>query len=305
MLKKVILFVFLLFILQFSTVKPSYTAGLSTSFGKILIENLQIGETYNTKDLINLPLKIKNTSNITLTLKVEPAYPGKNQLEMDFEAIPDLSWIKIEKEILTIPAKETRETNLFLSIPKNKKYLGKKFIVYFWSHSIAGTGSIAIGLKSKLLFTIASKHSPLPKGGAFQDETGKIKGNYQFSVLPYDIVVKNIKMGKVYNLKQTLKIINPNKKYGFTYEIKSLCVEDVGGKPKEGYEDTPNPGFLTFNKTKIFVPAKEEREVKMYLSFPKEKEYKGKKYVFIIQVKILGEKVHLKVLSRLYVTVNK
>ena len=112
-------------------------------------------------------------------------------------------------------------------------------------------------------------------------------------------------MGKVYNLKQTLKIINPNKKYGFTYEIKSLSVEHVGGTLKKGYKDTPNPGVLAFNNTKVFVPAKEEREVKMYLSFPKEKEYKGKKYVFIIQAKILGEKVHLKVLSRLYVTINK
>lgn len=166
-LQRVSLTLFFLLALGFYANRGLEAAGLTTGFGEVTLENLEIGKTYTTKKALNLPLAVVNTGKTALDLKVEPVLPatpasaggapsegGKDsELKEGYEPIPSLSWIKLEKaEFREIKPNDSAVTDVIISIPNDKKYLGKKYQVFIWSHTVGG--SIGIGLKSKLLLTI-------------------------------------------------------------------------------------------------------------------------------------------------------
>jgi hypothetical protein len=134
---------------------PLYAGGLSTTFGEVKLENLKIGEEYSMEEAAEFPLVVQNTSDEQLAIKVEILYPKKEELKEGFEPIPDISWISLEKEQFSLKPQEGAKTDVIIKIPNDKKYLGKKYQVYLWSHTVGR--SLGVGLKSRLLFTITSK----------------------------------------------------------------------------------------------------------------------------------------------------
>lgn len=134
---------------------PLYAGGLSTTFGEVKVENLKIGKEYSLEEVAKFPLIVNNTSDEVLELKVEVLYPKPKELKEDFEPIPDISWITLEKEEFTLKPQEEAKTDVIIRIPDDKKYLGKRYQVYIWSHTVGR--SLGVGLKSRLLFTIASE----------------------------------------------------------------------------------------------------------------------------------------------------
>lgn len=138
-----------------------YALGLSTNFGEVLLDNLQPGKTYSTKNIINMPLRIVNTDKTATDLKIEILIP-KNEpanLKEGFEPIPDSRWIRLEKEHFeNVRPGEIAETDVIITIPESSFYAGKKYQVYFYSHTISKSGTtIAVGLRSRLLFTVRQK----------------------------------------------------------------------------------------------------------------------------------------------------
>ena len=126
--------------------------GLSTTFGQVKVDNIRIGQNYSMEKDANVPLVIKNTSDIELALKIDVLKPKENELIEEYEAIPDTNWVTLEQDSFVLPPKTEISTDVIISIPDEERYKGKRYQVYIWSHT---TGSIAIGLKSKLLISIA------------------------------------------------------------------------------------------------------------------------------------------------------
>ena len=285
-------------------VEISEGAGLSTTFGAVSIENLQIGQTYSTRELVNLPLTVVNTSGESVNLQIDILYPSENELVEGYEPIPDISWIQLESDFFTISGGGSATTDVLITIPDDKRYLGKKFQVYLWSHTVGGKGIIALGLKSKLLFSISPKLEKISEKKPKEKPIRKLS----FSVLPENIYVDGVEVGKKCSIKRltglTLKIINPNNKK-YMYQLKSMATEDTLLKLKRGYEDIPDPSFLRFSKTKFKVSANGVKDIKMYLEFPDKGEYKGKRYMFVILAEVLGQEVGMKVFARLYVSTQK
>ncbi len=148
-------FLFIVFILSFICFNFHYAqaGGLSTTFSEVTLENLETGKAYSTKEVAGLPLEVINTGKEPVNLKVELLLPQESELKSGFEPIPDLSWIKLEKsEFKNIRLNEAAVTNVNIFIPNDKQYIGKKYQVYIWSHTVSG--SIGAGLKSRLLLVI-------------------------------------------------------------------------------------------------------------------------------------------------------
>ena len=153
-MKNIVLSILFLSLICFSF-GVAQAGGLSTTFSEITLENLEIGKTYSTNELANLPLKVVNTGKEPINLQVEPVMPQESELKVGFEPIPDLSWIKLEKsEFNDIKPNESAVTNVVFSIPNKEEYKGKKYQVFIWSHTIGR--SVGLGLKSKLLISIIS-----------------------------------------------------------------------------------------------------------------------------------------------------
>jgi hypothetical protein len=155
MLKSISLIILFL-IFAFAFTLNLEAAGLSTTFSEVTIENLEIGKTYSTKEVASLPLSVINTGKEPVNLKIELLMPQTSELKKGFEPIPSLSWIKLQQaEFKNIKPNETATTDVLIYIPGDKKYWGKGYQVFIWSHTVGK--AISIGLKSKLLFTIIGK----------------------------------------------------------------------------------------------------------------------------------------------------
>ena len=294
-MKKLILILSLLLGLVF--LENVKAGGLSTSFGDIFIENLQIGETYSTKELINLPLRIKNDSPYETELKVEVMIPGKGDLKEGFEPIPNPFWITFERSTFTITPGGIAETDVFINIPKDKKLKGRQFQVYLHSYTVPKpekTLQISVGLASRLLFTIAEKEGVRRRG----DEVGV------FQVQPQDLFLIDVPLGKKVNVwnqfGKSLKVYNPNK-VECRYRIESITLKEGDSPVRRGFVETPDPKYLTFDNMTIKVPPKSSERVFLYLTIPDKPENREKNFMFLVTVKQLTGRIRVTVNSRIYV----
>lgn len=154
-LKKI---VFLIGIITFLFV-PLYPVGILTPFTECRIDNIVQGEKY----LLNMPLKVKNTDSSSIEIEVEVIKPSLSELKEDYNQIPDIRWITIEKSSFTIEAGKWIETNVFIEVPKDKRrkfrcqWRGNKYQAYLLTKTVGGGGRIQAGLKSRILFSVKER----------------------------------------------------------------------------------------------------------------------------------------------------
>lgn len=144
----------LLFFLLFLAPPNVYAAGIQTQFVEVILENLKTGESYSLAKERNFPLSITNTGDGSVVIKVEPLRPEPVELIKGFEPIPDPSWIRFERDVFTVSPNGTGQTDILITIPNDRRYLGKKYQVTIFSRSISGM--IGVGFRSRVLFSIDS-----------------------------------------------------------------------------------------------------------------------------------------------------
>lgn len=277
--------------------------GLSTQSGQVVIENLKIGQTYNTRELVDLPLRVRNRGDETVDLKIELYIPPQNEIRRGCEPIPDISWVKLSKDFFTIGPGESAVTDVIISIPDDEKYFNKRYQFNIWSHTVGSGKFIALGVDSRFLFTIANVRADVS-----EERYMEIIGDINFSLLPHRLHINNLKLGKKYNIEKltgvSFKLINPNERK-FAYKIASLDTKKALRGITEGWEDCPDPSFLIINKPEFTVGANEIKKINIYIEFPNKKEYRGKKYLFIIHTELLGQPIQFGVYNNIYVTTEE
>lgn len=284
-------------ILLLSLSKNGNTGGISTSFTEVVVRDLSIGKNYAMGKKVNQKLQVRNRGNSPIELKMEVLVPSSSELREGYEPIPDASWVELEKDYFLVEPSKYAVTDVIVTIPNDKKYLGKKYQAYIWSQTVGkGALPIALGLKSRLLLEISEKERDLSK---------EFGGRFDFSVFPDEISLKNLKLGEVCNINKVfgkaLEVKNLSR-FLHTYEIRSISAKGAGIEVENGYEDCPDPDFLTFDKSEFELKRKKRTKVKMYLTFPKKEEYAGKKYIFAIRIRLLEEEFLLNRYVKLYVT---
>jgi hypothetical protein len=274
--------------------------GLSTQLGEVVIENLQVGQTYNLKELANLSLIVTNTSNFEVDLRMDILPPDKSELKNDAECIPDTSWISLNHNLFKLGPNEKAVSEISLSIPDDDRYLGKSYQVTIWSHTLGGSGSgmfLAYGLKSRLIFTTDTVKAEKEQIVTSSD------ASVNFTLKPEEVFLDDLELGRVYDLNEeagvTLRITNPSQ-LEQTFRLQSLNVKNSVATLTQEYEDTPDASYLRFSENSFVIPPNGAKIVKMYLEFPPEKEYSGKKYMFVIHAVAVDQKVTTGVYSRLY-----
>jgi hypothetical protein len=289
---------FALFVILFiSFPREGSTAGISTSFTEVTVRNLSIGKNYAMGEKVGRKLEVRNRGENSIELKMEVLVPSKSELKEGYEPIPEASWIELEKDYFSVEPSKSAVTDVIVTIPNDKKYLGKKYQAYIWSHTVGkGNLPIALGLKSKLLLEISEQERDLSR---------EFGGKFDFAIFPDEIVLENVSLGKVCDIKKMLgKVleVKNSSHYPHIYEVKSISAKRAGVEIKNGYEDCPDPDFLTFDKSKFDLKGKKKAKIKMYFNFPKREECAGKKYVFIIRIRLLEEEFLLNRYLKIYLT---
>ncbi|MDI6735564.1 MAG: hypothetical protein QME42_05140 [bacterium] len=267
--------------------------GLQTYFAKVLIENLNIGGTYSTKKLVNLPLNVLNTGEEEVNLKIETIIPAQGELDEGYEAIPDTSWIKVEKDtFFDVKSQEAIVTDVIITIPDDERYSGKRFEAFIWSHTVAKGGiGFGVGLKSKLLFTISNElplkeaclvEACLVEACLVEEKEIPTIGSLNFKVEPGEIYVENVICGTVTSCG-AITITNSGTQT-LSYMIKSIPVGTYTMIADKGYELCPDPTFLKIKGEEFVLAGGEKKEVNIAVEFAGKEEYKGKKYMFLLHI---------------------
>jgi hypothetical protein len=297
-------FAIFLSFLTAAAVDGTEAGGLRTQLGEVVIENLQIGQTYNLKQLANLRLIVTNTSDYSVDLRMDVQLPDSSELRKGAEPIPDTSWVSLSQNLFELDPDEKATSDITISIPDDDQYLGKKYQVTVWSHTLGGKGTgmfLAFGLKSRIIFTTDTVKA------AESEVVTASDASVSFTLKPEEIFLDSIELGKIYDVEKktglVLKIANPSE-HERTFKLQSLSVGNSVATLTEGYQDTPDASYLTFSESEFVVPPEGTKTIKMYLEFPPEKEYSGKKYMFVIHALTVDEKVTTGVYSRLYASIK-
>jgi hypothetical protein len=278
--------------------------GLSTQLGEVVVENLQIGQTYNLKELANLSLIVTNTCDHAVDLRMDVLSPDSSELRQGAEPIPDTGWVRLSRNLFELEANEKAVSEIILSIPDDERQLGKKYQVTIWSHTLGGEGSgmfLAYGLKSRLIFTTDSVKATREEVITASD------ASVNFALKPEEIHLEGVEPGKVYDVDKraglVLQITNPSQREQ-TFELHSLTVSNSVVSLTREYRDAPDASYLKFSESRFVLSPGAAKTVKMYLEFPPDEEYSGQKYMFIIHAVSVDQKVTTGVYSRLYASVK-
>jgi len=132
----------------------SMADGLKTTFGKVDLGNVPMDTEYSMRKDAKFPLVVESKNDYGIQLKVEVVKPLPGEVQEGYEAIPDAGWITLEKDFFTLEPFGKAETDIKIKIPKDKKYAGKKYHVFIWSHVIGE--SLGFGVNSKLLINVSN-----------------------------------------------------------------------------------------------------------------------------------------------------
>jgi hypothetical protein len=137
---------------------PVYAGGLSTRFVEEKLADIKPGKMYSVEKMTKRALVVTNTTkDQTVDIRIAPEKPVDYNLVPGYEPTPNLGWVKVVKKYFkNIGPNQSAKTDIIIRIPNKKKYYGKKYQVYIYSHT-AGKGTFRVGLMSRLLIHTAQK----------------------------------------------------------------------------------------------------------------------------------------------------
>lgn len=249
-------------------------ASISSTFSEVLVENLQPGEQYSLSDIASLPYNIRNASDKNIEMSVEVIKPKKGFIRPGFEAIPDSGWVSLREKTLALAPGETKTSDVIIKIPKNSKYLNKKYQAGIWARTVESGGGLAVsaGLESVLLITTDR---------AFIKSAGPDRGKpgLNFSVRPRELSLSGVSR----STGTVITVTNFNAGE-CRFRMSSLSSGSALTKPVDGYAYAPDPDFLTFSDREFTLPSGAAKDVAVSVNFPEGKRFSGKKYMFVVYV---------------------
>lgn len=298
-----IILIGLLILISLGTVREISAVSIGAQFGEIIMENLRLGETYNTREMVNLPLLLTNRGDQKITIFLTVLKPQGAQLRKGYEPIPDTNWIELSTDRMEVEPGAQGAADVIIHVPSDEQYAKRRYQVLIECVG-KGEGNIAGGVCHGLFFSIAPSQAQV-KG---DERKIKLLANLNYTVLPPKYMLYDFKLGKKQDLaeltEKTFKIINPNDE-DYRYRLSSIAIKDSKVTSSLGYEDCPDPSFITFSELELDVPANTVKVVKVFLNIPAKKEYKGKSYMFIIRTELLGQEISVDQYNRVYVTTEK
>jgi len=291
-------------VLALTAMMPQSTiaGGLSTHLGEVVVTNLQIGQTYNLRDLANLQITVTNTGKEAVILKMDVLQPESRELRQGAIAVPDISWVSLTKSSFKLERMKIASSDIIISIPDEPQYLGKKFQVIIWSHTVgAGSTFMEVGLKSRIIFSTDTVKADIDK------LVTSSEASLDFSLQPEEIHLDNVPVGISFDITEktghVLTITNSGDRQK-TFRLESRTVEGSSATLTDQFDDAPEASYLRFSDNEFVLAPKETKTVNMYLNFPTNEEYNGKHYMFIIHAYSADARVTTGVYSRLYVSMG-
>jgi len=209
---QLILFLSLVFLLACSGIMSNAYA-LRVSPGAFCAQNVEIGKETDTG--VDLTIDNETDQERDFSIKVVAAKPAVTESLKGYTPLPDLSWLRLDKNYLVVPAKGQAKTRLYISIPNEEKYLNQQWVVSCLVEYVVQKGLFQEAVMTRYMFETRPK----------KDITEKPYG--ELAVSPSVVKVKKDAM----NTKEgvSFKIYN-NTAQEHTYTISASVPKEETGK---------------------------------------------------------------------------
>jgi hypothetical protein len=281
----------------------SYDLGLATRFSDVILENLDIGQSYNFSALKNLPLTIINTSNVEAEVQVDVQAPTIEELKEGYEPIPDPSWVRVIPDRFKLPPAGRNLSDIILTIPNDPSLKGRHFQVMFWPHTL-DSGFYGVGVRVRIRFSVGAKS---PEAAQAEAKRKKMM-NFDFRLDPTSISLsKKVPLGRKIDLvKETnfkLKLVNtgPIPVKLFVRMEKYINPQ----RPPAGYEEIPDLNWFKIKNTKLNSKPDTIEPISMVLEIPDKPEFKGKKYAALAVVGMQEGDIPINIFSQILFTTEE
>ncbi len=153
---KIITLVFILPVLFTVWAPGAQGKGILTPFVESSVRDITPGREYRISDTDGRKLRVKNTSESTVTVEIRVIKPTPDRVSEGRIPIPDTGWIYPEQERIEIEPGEGGETDLIINIPRERENYGKDWEAAVIT-STTGRGLIQAALRSRVYINTAER----------------------------------------------------------------------------------------------------------------------------------------------------
>ena len=281
---------------------PAQGAGLRTKFGQVRVKGIKIGQTYSLDRLLKLPLRIVNTGDETVDLRVDVIPVSSGTATEGYEPVPDFSWVKLDRNDFTVEPGHEALTDVVVSIPDDPKLLGRRFEAHIWSRTKSTLGSFAVGVMSRLLLEISS--IPPTEEELKKKFVDRQIANLDFTLYPTEGAAEGVPLGVDFDLKKerrlAIKLVNPNDAE-IRFKIRSMPLWESLLTPPAGFVEPPDYNWVRPSTDTVTVPGNSIKETSLIVNIPDLERYRGLGYFFSISVEALDQEASTRVFYKLAV----
>lgn len=277
----------------------SRAIGVASPFGEVIVKNTPVGVEVNLRNYAGVPYRVINTSLTPETIEILVINGDAAQLRKGYEPIPDPSWVRLGRSEFELGPGGEGVTDLFISVPKENKYLGKKYQVMLWARTKARAGGrlFGTGIQSRLLIQTAFDF----KTPEQVKKASELTASLEFYFKPSEIKLGDFPLGKEVPMKKTygksFKIVNFHDK-AIKLHLRSLGLSLSYALLPPGFTVAPLD-WIRVEKGVLSVAPDSIGEVNFFIKIPDKPENRGQKYYFILEGILQGYEVPLSAYGRI------
>ena len=283
--------------------KAEARIGITSQFVDVVLEGLQPGQSYNLRELKNIPYVVRNKGDVPMKIAVEIEPPQKTALSAEYEPIPDLNWIRILPNEFQLAAGESHFSEIIVTIPDDPGLIGRHFQAAIWAHGLSES-SMAVGVRGRLRFSIGKGPETLRA-----EKKNKAMLSLDLDLQPRKIYLPRVPIGKHYDVMEaagrSLTIANR--------AVDAVQIEFISSPwdqqqtqflLPQGYQPAPDPKWLTLKPKTQKVKGEQIKRAMFYLDIPDSAAHYGRNYAFLISANIKNQGVPLELYSVICVTIE-
>lgn len=229
-----------------------WAAAFTVNFSDIQVDNVQPGIPISLLQKAAFTLGVNNVDTLSSNMFLEVVAPNKNQLKEGYEPIPDVTWIKFNRESCWVKPNQTENFNMIIYAPYSEKLFGKKYEAILTVYTLEGV--LKINLKSKVFISFTSER--------YLPETiqKKIKEDQTLN----QVIMMNPKFasGLDVNLKKNFDfsklVITNNSSEKVTLDLYAVGLDNVPA----------GAGLVSFKNPRIELNTKESKTIDISINLP-------------------------------------
>lgn len=251
------------------SVNSLWAAAFTINFSDIEVDNVQPGLPISLLQKAGFTLGVNNVDTLSANMCLEVVAPNLSQLKEGYEPIPDVTWIKFDRESCWVKPNQTENFNMIVYVPYNEKLFGKKYEAILMVYTVEGV--LKINLKTKVLISITAERY---KAETVQQKIEADQTHNQVIMINPKIVSSTeVNLKKNFDLSKL--VITNNSSEKVTLNLYAVGLANVPAVP----------GLVSFKTPSIELNTKESKTIDISINLPLLRIKKSEPMLFFIGAK--------------------